>query len=218
MLWLGVASCGAWADDRPTFMGRTLAAPMSHLGAPWLLRPEREREERPEKLFAAMDLRPDHVVCDLGVGNGYHALRLAPRVKEVVGVDIQPEMLALLRARMAEARVDNITPVLGTPTDPGLGDARCDRILLVDVYHEFSDPGAMLAALRRALKPGGEAVLVEFRAEDPAVPIKPLHTMTKAQALAEWTAHGFTLARAFDGLPWQHVLVFVASAEPGPAR
>ena len=217
----GLLAVWAWAQDRPTFMGRELAEPMSHRGAPWLLRPTREAEERPAVLIAGMQLEPDHVVCDIGVGNGFHALRIAPEVREVIGVDIQPEMLALLRERAAAAGVDNVTPVLGTPTDPKLEAGQCDRLLLVDVYHEFGDPPAMLKALGTALAPEGEAVLVEFRANDPAVPIKPLHTMTKEQAVREWTAHGFRLDRTIDGLPWQHALVFrrdEASPEPAPSR
>jgi len=158
-------------------------------------------------------LRPGQAVCDLGCGNGFYTLELARRVGprgKVYAVDIQPEMLELLRKRMAAARLSNVVPVLGTETDPKLPAASFDLVLLVDVYHEFSHPEAMLAAIRRALRPGGQVALAEFRAEDPHVPIQPVHKMSKAQILKEFTANRFRLVRQFDGLPWQHLMFFEA--------
>jgi ubiquinone/menaquinone biosynthesis C-methylase UbiE len=119
-------------------------------------------------------------------------------------------MLSLLRERAKEHELNNIKPILGTPTDPGLPEGKVDLILCVDVYHEFSNPEEMLAAMRKSLKPGGRIALVEFRAEDPKVPIKPLHKMSKQQILREWPANGFKLVEQFDKLPWQHLMFFAA--------
>jgi ubiquinone/menaquinone biosynthesis C-methylase UbiE len=150
-------------------------------------------------------------VCDLGCGNGYHALRIARRVGPeglVYGVDVQPQMLSMLRRRAEREGLDNIERIVGTVADPRLEPGSCDLILLVDVYHELSYPEQMLTALRRALRPGGRVALVEFRAEDPDVPIKPLHKMSKDQIRREWEANGFEVESEFDELPWQH-LVFL---------
>ena len=132
-------------------------------------------------------------------------------------VDIQPEMLEKLQRRTAEAGVANIRSVHNSQTKTGLPPATCDLALLVDVYHEFSDPAAMLASLRQALKADGELVLVEYREEDPTVPIKPLHKMSKAQVHRELTAHGFQLVRQLDTLPWQHAQFYQRDDGPGPA-
>ncbi|MCA9617536.1 MAG: class I SAM-dependent methyltransferase [Myxococcales bacterium] len=194
-----------------TYLGRTLAPTMTHEGAPWLVRPEREAEESTAEMLRALELRPGQVACDIGAGNGYHSLMFAKAVGEegqVVAVDIQPEMLDLLRARAEEAGAKNVVPVLGEATDPKLGEARCDLIFLADVYHELSDPPAMLGHFRRALRPGGRIALLEFRAEDPEVPIKPLHKMTKAQIDRELEANGFTRLGSYDALPWQHLMFF----------
>lgn len=197
------------------YKGREIAATMHYLGAPWLLRESRQREEDCDTLFEQLRLQPGMVVCDMGCGNGFYALRMAQAVApggKVLGVDIQPEMLRLMRARADDAGIGNVEPILGTLVDPKLPANALDLVLLVDVYHEFSHPEQMLAAVRRALKPTGVAVLVEFRGEDPDVPIKPLHKMTKAQIMAEWPPNGFQLVREFDDLPWQHVMIF----ERGP--
>ncbi len=200
---------------RPThYLGRPIAATMHYDGAPWLVRESRQREEDCQRLLAELRLRPGQVVCDLGCGNGFYTLELARRVGpagRVYAVDIQPEMLDLLRKRMAAARLANIVPVLGTETDPKLPTGHFDLIVLVDVYHEFSHPEAMLAAIRRALRPGGQVALAEFRAEDPNVPIQPAHKMSKAQILKEFGANRFRLVRQFDGLPWQHLMFFQAA-------
>jgi ubiquinone/menaquinone biosynthesis C-methylase UbiE len=150
-------------------------------------------------------------VCDLGSGNGYHTLPIAEKVGpegKVYAVDIQPEMLDLLRQRAEGRSLDNIDCIVNTPLDPKIPAGTCDLILLVDVYHEFSHPAEMLAGIRRALKPDGLVVLVEFRAEDETVPIKPEHKMSKAQILKELGLNGFKIAREFDGLPWQHMMFF----------
>tara|TARA_Y100000758_G_C15730258_1_gene304423 strand:- start:25 stop:540 length:516 start_codon:yes stop_codon:yes gene_type:complete len=154
-------------------------------------------------------------VCDMGCGNGYYSLRLAKLVGQkgqVLAVDIQPEMLTLLRARAAKAEIDTIHPVLGTVADPRLPSKSIDVILCVDVYHEFSHPERMLRAMRESLAPNGVVVLVEYREEDPDVPIKPLHKMSKRQVSKELKHNGFQLVREYDGLPWQHMMFFGVKA------
>lgn len=209
----------SFAQDRPaaippalrTYMGREIAVTMHWMGAEWLIRDEREREERCSLMIASLGVKPGMTVCDMGCGNGFYALQLARMVGpqgRVLAVDIQPEMLELLKKRSAKARVDNIEPILGALHDPKLPAGAVDLILCVDVYHEFSHPEPMLAAMRRSLKPDGQVVLVEFRAEDPNVPIKPLHKMSKQQILKELPANGFKLVKEFDKLPWQHMMFF----------
>jgi predicted methyltransferase len=208
------------ADPAGTFMGRTLAMTMSHHGAPWLTRETRQAEERPDLLHAFLELEPGDTACDIGAGNGYHTLPMARMVAPgglALGVDIQPEMLALLKQRAAEAGVANVRGVLNTQAGVGLPPGTCDLALMVDVYHELAEPAAMLRSLHAALQPDGELVLVEYREEDPAVPIKPLHKMSKAQVHTELTAHGFKLVRQRDDLPWQHVMVYQRADGPGAA-
>jgi cyclopropane fatty-acyl-phospholipid synthase-like methyltransferase len=193
------------------YKGREIAQTMHYLGAPWLTRDSRDREEDCHTLLAALDLKPGMVVCDMGCGNGFYSLRVAKKILpggQVLAVDIQPEMLTLLRERAAEARLKNIKPILGTLIDPQLEPGSCDMILCVDVYHEFSHPEHMLRAMRKALKPEGRLVLVEFRMEDPKVPIKTEHKMSKEQILKELPPNGFKLVEQFDKLPWQHVMYF----------
>lgn len=183
---------------------------MGHPGADWLERPEREAEERPDRAIAGLELRPADVVADIGAGTGYYALRIARAVPRgrVLAVDIQPEMLARLRARLREAGVRNVEPVLGTPGDPGLAPASVDLVLMVDVYHEFAAPCQMLTAIVRSLKPGGRVALLEYRAEDPTVPIRPSHKMSRAQVEREMAVAGLRLVKSVPGLPWQHLLIF----------
>lgn len=193
------------------YMGRTIAPAMSYHGggASWLLRKLREEEEKPSVLLPELRIKPGQTVCDLGCGNGYHVLMMAPLVLPggtVIGVDIQQEMLDDLGKRAALAGVKNVQTIRGEVHDPMLKPGSCDLILLVDVYHEFSHPEPMLAAMRSALKPEGVVALVEFRAEDPEVPIRPEHKMSKAQIKKEWEANGFVLDREYDGLPWQHLM------------
>ncbi len=192
------------------YMGREIAHYMSHLGAPWLDRPEREAEENTQALVDAIELRPTDVVADIGVGTGYYAFRLAPKVPEgkVLGVDIQQEMLDLLTAAAKTRAVTNVEPVLGSTSDPKLPKGAVDVVLMVDSYHEFDHPREMMDAIVSALKPGGRVVLVEFRAEDPAVRIKRLHKMTEAQAVKEMTAAGLRHVETNPVLPQQHLMIF----------
>ena len=194
-----------------SYKGRTIATTMHYLGAPWLTRESREREEDCATLLKALNVKPGQVVCDMGCGNGFYSLQLAPLLGEkgtVLAVDIQPEMLPLLDERAKAAGVGNIKPILGSLIDPKLPEGGVDLILLVDVYHEFSHPQHMLAAMRKSLKPAGRVALVEFRLEDPKVPIKLLHKMSKKQILEEFPPNGFKLVEEFDKLPWQHVMFF----------
>lgn len=196
------------------YQGRTIAQTMHYEGAPWLTRENREREEECSTLLKNLGIKPGMTVCDLGCGNGFYTLKLAEMVGpkgKILAVDIQSEMLRLLNERAKEAKIANIEPLLGTLIDPRLPDGKVELILCVDVYHEFSHPVHMLAALRKSLAPGGRLVLVEFRKEDPKVPIKELHKMSKEQILKELEPNGFKLAEQFDKLPWQHVMFFEAA-------
>ena len=197
------------------YMGREIAQVMSHRGAAWLERPDRQREERPDELVAALGLAPDDVVTDLGAGTGYFTFRLAPLVPRgrVYAVDIQPEMLRIVEDRAEAEGIGNVAPVLGSETGPGLRPQSTDLTLIVDAYHEFSRPREMLEAVYRATRPGGRLALVEYRAEDPDVPIKPLHKMTEAQAVREAEAAGWRFVENLDVLPQQHLLVFERPAE-----
>ncbi len=193
------------------YKGRRIAPTMSYLGADWLIRAARQREEDCEALLKELKLKPGMIVCDMGCGNGFYALRMAEMVApqgKVLAVDIQPEMLRLLQARAAEEKIDNVEPILGTLIDPKLPRGKVDLILCADVYHEFSHPEHMLRAMREALSPNGTVVLAEFREEDPTVPILPLHKMSKKQILKELPPNGYRLVRQFDGLPWQHLMFF----------
>jgi SAM-dependent methyltransferase len=193
------------------YMGREIAHVMGHQAADWLERPEREAEEHTESLIRALKLRPGDVVADIGVGTGYHARRIAPKVApqgKVYGVDIQPEMLTLLSNKMAELNITNVVCVQGTIEDPKLPAASVDLVLMVDVYHEFSHPYEMIEAISRSLKPGGRVVFVEFRTEDPRVPIKAVHKMSEAQVKKEMTVHPLEWVETIGVLPWQHIIVF----------
>ncbi len=202
-------------------MGREIAATMSYHGADWLVRDERNAEENTDLLLGQLGLRKGQVACDLGAGNGYHTLRMAKKVGptgKVLAIDIQPEMLGLLKTRAAQQGVTNVETVLSEPDDPKLGSSRCDLILLVDVYHELSDPAVMLEKMKAALKPGGRIALVEFRAEDPSVPIKPLHKMSKAQMIKEFASAELRPVEVFDGLPWQHLVFFARALSEAERR
>lgn len=192
------------------YMGREIARYMSHRGAAWLEREDRERTERPDDVVDALGLEPGDTVADLGAGTGYFTLRLAREVPDgrVLAVDIQPEMLEIVARRAAEERIPNVETVLGTESDPRLPPNAVDLTLLVDAYHEFGYPREVMRALYRATRPGGRVVLIEYRAEDPAVAIKPLHKMTEAQVRREVEAVGFRLVENRDFLPQQHFLVF----------
>lgn len=206
------------------YEGRVIARTMHWKGAEWLIRRVREQEEGPSQMRAQLQVKPGMVVCDMGCGNGYHTLPLAAMVGgkgKVYAVDVQPEMIEMLKQNIASKGLKNIVPIDGLYHDPKLPPNTCDMILMVDVYHEFSHPVQMLAAMRAALKPGGQLVLCEFRAEDENVPIKPEHKMSKAQINKEMNANGFKLVREYDGLPWQHLMFFGkdekgAAATPAP--
>ena len=192
------------------YMGREISHVMGHLGAGWLERPEREREERTDLLIDALPLEADDVVADIGAGTGFFSFPIARRVPngKVLAVDIQQEMLDIIEARKARGEPANVEPVLGTEKDPNLLEDSVDLILMVDAYHEFSWPLEMGRAMARSLKPGGTMVLIEYRAEDPRVPIKRLHKMSEAQAKKEMAAIGLEWVRTEDFLPQQHFLVF----------
>ena len=178
---------------------------------PWLTRESRDREEDCATLLEALRIKPGETVCDMGCGNGFYSLRIAQLVGEhgkVIAVDIQREMLEMLKEQAAAERVTNIETIHGTVIDPKLPPESVDLMLMVDVYHEFSHPEQMLAAIRKSLKPTGRVALVEFRAEDPDVPIKPLHKMSKEQIMKEFPPNGFKLVEEFDKLPWQHLMFF----------
>ena len=193
------------------YMGREIAHVMGHQAADWLERPEREEEEKTELLMKSLPVRAGDVVADIGAGTGYLTRRLAKLVGEkgaVLAVDIQPEMLDLLTNSMAEAKIRNVKPILGTITDPKLPSNSVDLVLMVDVYHEFSHPFEMMENISKSLKPGGRVVFVEFRGEDPKVPIKLLHKMTEAQVRKEMSVHPLEWAETTSVLPWQHIIIF----------
>jgi protein-L-isoaspartate O-methyltransferase len=193
------------------YAGREIARVMSFHGAEWLERPERAEEERPEILLSALELKAGMKVADVGAGTGYYSWRMAQRVGAggtVYAVDIEPEMIKLLEEQMSRRGIANVKAVLGTSTDPGLPPAGIDLALMVDVYHELEYPYEMLAAIVRALKPGGRLVFVEFKSGDASVPIKPLHTMTEAQVRKEAAVHALEWVKTARDLPWQNAVVF----------
>jgi ubiquinone/menaquinone biosynthesis C-methylase UbiE len=192
---------------------RQPAPVMGVAGADWLIRPERIQEEEPDRMLASLDIRPGSVVADVGAGVGYHAWRLSRIVGpagRVIAEDIQEEMLRMLKQNMERQGLKNVDTVLGTPTDPKLPQGAVDLVLMVDVYHEFSDPVAMMTRIRGALKPDGRVVLVEFRKEDPSVPILPLHKMSIQDVRSELEPLGFKFQKVLTFLPWQHVIIFMA--------
>jgi ubiquinone/menaquinone biosynthesis C-methylase UbiE len=180
-------------------------------GADWLERSEREQEEQPEKALDVIGIREGMAVADIGAGTGYFSFRLARRVGprgKVYAVDIQPGMLSRLQRRASQDGVTNIQTVLGEPTDPKLPASSIDLGLMVDVYHEFSDPHAMLAGIAKALKPDGRLILLEYRKEDPSVPIREEHKMSVADVRRELESEGYLFEKVLDPLPRQHILIF----------
>ena len=200
------------------YMGREISHVMGHQGSAWLEREEREREERTDLLVAELALRDTDVVADIGAGTGYFVFRISSVVTagKVYAVDIQQEMLDIIAAR-AEGDVANVVPVLGSVSDTNLPGNGVDVILLVDAYHEFSHPREMGESMFRALKPGGRIALVEYRAEDSSVPIKPLHKMSQAQAIREMSALGLRWLETRDSLPQQHLMLFEKPAPDASA-
>jgi ubiquinone/menaquinone biosynthesis C-methylase UbiE len=193
------------------YFGREIAQVMGHQGADWLERPEREEEEKPSRLLESLKLRPGDTVADIGAGSGYLTVRLARTVGQtgrVYAVDIQPEMLDLLRAKSAAQQITNVVPVLGSLTNSNLPNDAVDLALLVDVYHEFSHPYEMMQSICKALKPNGRVAFVEYRAEDPQVPIKPVHKMSEAQVKKEMQPLPLRWVETLNILPRQHVILF----------
>ena len=192
------------------YMGREISHVMGHLGAGWLERESRGADERTDLLLDALPIQPTSMVADLGAGTGYFSLPMARRATEgkVLAVDLQPEMLDIIAGRSASESIDNIEGILATETDPRLPAASVDLVLIVDAYHEFSFPREVMAKVFDGLKPGGQVYLVEYRGEDPRVPIKLLHKMTEAQARMELDAVGLRWVKTLDLLPQQHILVF----------
>lgn len=211
LLLLATGAASAQRPGTHPVSGRVYALPMGVQGAAWLERPEREAEEDPDLAIRLMRIQRGSTVADIGAGSGYFTLRLARAVGPmgtVYASDIQQGMLDLLQKNVARAKVTNVIPVLGAVDDPRLPDSSLDLAVMVDVYHEFSQPQQMLQQIREALKPGGRLVLLEYRAEDPDVPILPDHKMTKAQVKLEVEHEGFTQSRVYDDLPRQHLIVF----------
>ena len=192
------------------YLGRDIAQVMGHQGADWLERPGREEEEGTDLLLKAMDLQSDDVVADIGAGSGYFTFRISPRVPQgkVLAVDIQPEMLEMIRQKQRKEGGTNVQPVLGTVENPNLPSDSVDWVLLVDAYHEFSHPYEMMQDVADALTEDGRVALVEYREEDPSVAIKPRHKMTEAQAVKEMEAVGLKLIENKDVLPQQHLMIF----------
>ena len=192
------------------YMGREISLVMGHQGADWLERPDRIQQEQPDQVVANMNLAVDHVVADIGAGTGYFSFRIARQVPQgkVLAVDIQPEMLALIEQRKQDEGVSNIEGIQGQIDDPRLPPESIDAAIMVDAYHEFSHPFEMIRGIYDALKPGGRIFLLEYRGEDPSVPIRPLHKMTELQVVKEMSVFGLEWTETLDFLPWQHMMVF----------
>jgi ubiquinone/menaquinone biosynthesis C-methylase UbiE len=193
---------------------RQPAPVMGMAGADWLTRPERIQEEDPDRMLASLDIRKGDVVADIGAGVGYHAWRLADIVGpsgRVIAEDIQDGMIRLMKKNIEDRKLRNVDVVLGNATDPKLPANTLDLVLMVDVYHEFSEPVLMMKQIRNALKKDGRVVLVEFRKEDPNVPIQPLHKMSVQGVRSELEPLGFKFQRSLEFLPWQHILFFSAN-------
>ncbi len=193
------------------YMGREIARVMGHESAKWLDRSERGRQEQTTRMLASLKIRPGDVVADIGAGSGYHTIRLARLVGpkgRVKAVDVQQEMLDLIRKRQKRQRLSNIDLVLGKADDPKLPAGSLDLALMVDVYHEFEWPFEMMQHIARALKPGGRVAFVEFKLEDPSIPVKTVHKMSEAQVLKEMQPFGLIHVETVRTLPWQHLIIF----------
>ena len=211
VLWLILYCVPAPAQATHPTTRREIAPVMGMGGADWLVRPEREAEEAPDRALDAIALKKGDVVADIGAGVGYFTWRMAERVGptgKVYASDIQPGMLEQLKKNVAARGLTNVVPVLGTNADPKLPAGKLDLALLVDVYHEFSQPQKMLAKIREALKPSGRMILLEYRKEDPSVPIRLEHKMTVKEVRAEIEPEGFKFDTSLESLPRQHILIF----------
>jgi ubiquinone/menaquinone biosynthesis C-methylase UbiE len=209
-------TAGSFAQTTHPVTGRRIAPVMGVSGADWLDRHERETEEQPAKAIAELNLKPGMFVGDVGAGTGFYSLRIARLVAPggaVYANDIQPAMLERLNANAAAQHVGNIVTILGTESDPKLPPAKLDLVILVDVYHEFSRPQRMLDRIRESLKPDGRLVLLEYRKEDPSVPIRPEHKMSVQEVKAEVTPEGYRFEKVIDTMPWQHIIFFRKSVQ-----
>ena len=205
------------ADHRAMYEGRPIADTCSYLGADWLDRADREAREQPEKVLDWINIRPGSTVADVGAGTGYFTVRLSKRVGdkgEVIATELQPEMLRLLDHRVSEAKLTNVKLIRSTEHQAKLPERCCDLVLMVDVYHELTDPPGVMAGVRRALQPSGRLVLVEYKGEDPNIAIKPEHKMTLAQLRRELEALGFVFFLSFEELPDQRVVIFTRDDAP----
>jgi len=212
----GTDTSGVYSETTPSrdgigkvYMGREISKVMGHRGAAWLERSDRLPKERPDLVVDSLNLAPGDVVADIGAGTGYFTFRMAPKVANgrVFAVDIQPEMLEIMQGRIDDRSIENVTLVQGTERDTRLPADSVDVALMVDAYHEFAYPREMMQSIQEALRPGGRAVLIEYRKEDPSVPIKPLHKMTEAQVKKEMAAVGLEWVKTLDMLPRQHFIV-----------
>ena len=192
------------------YMGREISQVMGHLGASWLERPNREQEERTDLLIKSMQIKPADWIADIGAGSGYFSFRMSDLVPDgkVFAVDISPQMLGIVRARIKEKKVANVVPIQSTITRTMLEPSSIDKALIVDAYHEFSHPREMANSIFKALKKDGLLILIEYRKEDKKVPIKPLHKMTEKQAIKEIEVVGFKWEKTLSVLPQQHFMIF----------
>lgn len=192
------------------YMGREIAHVMGFQGIGWLERSEREEEEKTTTLLENMNIQPKDHIADIGAGSGYHVFKMAPKAMKgtIYAVDIQSEMLEAIESKILENKITNVKTVKGSETSVNLEENSIDKILMVDVYHEFNFPVEMVASMKNALKKEGKIYLIEYRGEDRSVPIKKVHKMTEAQAVKEMRAAGFKLEENIDNLPWQHCMVF----------
>jgi SAM-dependent methyltransferase len=193
------------------YLGREIAHVMGFQGMEWLERPEREKEENATTLIENMNIQTGDAIADIGAGSGYHIFKMVEKLKEgkIVAVDIQPEMLEAIQFRKEDLKLENIELILGDEQTTNLPQNSVDKILMVDVYHEFNYPVEMLQSMFQSLKKNGEIYLIEYRLEDPRIPIKTIHKMTEKQAVKEFEANGFKLKKNMSNLPWQHCMVFV---------
>jgi SAM-dependent methyltransferase len=201
----GIFGTGKW------YMGREIAHVMGYQGMAWLERSDREAEENTSRLLRNMGIEAIDTIADIGAGSGYHVFQMAPMAKKglIYAVDIQEEMLEVIRQKKKKQGQRNVKVVKGSETSIGLPENSVDKVLMVDVYHECAYPVEMIASVKKALRPDGRLYLIEYRGEDPSVPIKKLHKMTEDQAVRELKAAGFRLEKNIGNLPWQHCLVFV---------
>ena len=197
------------------YMGREIANVMGFQGIGWLERSNREKEENVSNLIQNMKIESNDKIADIGAGSGYHVFRMAPLVKDgvVYAVDIQSEMLEAINIKIELNNINNIKTILGNEKSIQLPKNSVDKILMVDVYHEFNFPKEMIRSIKNALKPDGELFLIEYRGEDPRVPIKKIHKMSEKQAQKEMEANGFTLRENIRNLPWQHCMIFIKKNE-----